>query len=226
MRQELAKQDKRAQSFNKGGMMPEITINNRTEQIDVENYRTLTELIPVIKENYINSEQSLTAISVNGINIINKNENELLNKPLDEINSINISVAQKANILLESINSFHSYIDQLFDKITLTSKFFKNGQQGLGDTVLIDITDTIHTFISLISQVHQNLIVDSDLKLKCGSTIKQLEIHLLSVIKAILYAKKKEDNVMLVDLLEHELKDNLTQWKIAAIPQIKRLNTI
>lgn len=206
--------------------MPEITINNRTEQIDVENYRTLTELIPVIKENYINSEQSLTAISVNGINIINKNENELLNKPLDEINSINISVAQKANILLESINSFHSYIDQLFDKITLTSKFFKNGQQGLGDTVLIDITDTIHTFISLISQVHQNLIVDSDLKLKCGSTIKQLEIHLLSVIKAILYAKKKEDNVMLVDLLEHELKDNLTQWKIAAIPQIKRLNTI
>lgn len=206
--------------------MPEITINNRTEQIDVDNYRTLTELIPVIKENYINSEQSLTAISVNGINIINKNENELLNKPLDEISSINISVAQKANILLESINSFHSYIDQLFDKITLTSKFFKNGQQGLGDTVLIDITDTIHTFISLISQVHQNLIVDSDLKLKCGSTIKQLEIHLLSVIKAILYAKKKEDNVMLVDLLEHELKDNLTQWKIAAIPQIKKLNTI
>lgn len=206
--------------------MPEITINNRTEQIDVENYRTLTELIPVIKESYINPEQSLTAISVNGINIINKNENELLNKPLDEISSINISVAQKANILLESINSFHSYIDQLFDKITLTSKFFKNGQHGLGDTVLIDITDTIHTFISLISQVHQNLIVDSDLKLKCGSTIKQLEIHLLSVIKAILYAKKKEDNVMLVDLLEHELKDNLTQWKIAAIPQIKRLNTI
>lgn len=206
--------------------MPEITINNRSENIDVKSYRTLTELLPVIKESFVNASESLSGIAVNGVNIINNNENELLNKPLDEINSIEIRTTSKTNILLDSIESFQSYIDQLFEKITLTSKFFNNGQQQLGDTVLIDITDTIHTFISLISQVHKNLIVDSDLKLKCGSTIKQLEIHLLSVIKAILYAKKKGDDIMLIDLLEHELKDNLTQWKISAIPQIKKLNTI
>ena len=68
--------------------------------------------------------------------------------------------------------------------------------------------------------------VQSDKKLSSGNTIKQLEIHLLSVVKGILTAEKKNDTVMLMDLLEYELKDNLTQWKITAIPQIKRLNTL
>ena len=206
--------------------MPSITINNKNESINITSYRTLTELLPAIRENYIHDGESLTSISVNGVNVIKNNETEFLNKPLNEINSIEISISTKNSVLLDSIDSFQNYIDQLFHKITLASKFLNNEQYDLGDTILMDITETIHTFISLISQVHQNLIVDSDLKLKSGTTIKQLEIHLLSVIKAILYAKKKNDNVMLVDLLEHELKDNLTQWKILAIPQIKKLNTL
>jgi predicted lipoprotein len=206
--------------------MPSILINNKSESIDVNNYRNLTELLPAIKESYIHDGESLTSISVNGVNVIKNNQSEFFNKPMDEINSIEISITNKNNILLDSIDSFQSYIDQLFNKITLASKFLKNEQYNLGDTILMDITETIHTFISLISEVHKNLIVDSDLKLKSGTTIKQLEIHLLSVIKAILFAKKKNDNVMLIDLLEHELKDNLTQWKILAIPQIKSLNTL
>lgn len=206
--------------------MPSIIINDKDEAINIKSYRTLTELLPTIRENYIHDGESLTSISVNGVNVIKNNETEFLNKPLDEINSIEISISTKNNVLLDSIDSFQSYIDQLHHKITLASKFLNNEQYELGDTILMDITETIHTFISLIGQVHQNLIVDSDLKLKSGTTIKQLEIHLLSVIKAILFAKKKNDNVMLVDLLEHELKDNLTQWKILAIPQIKKLNTL
>lgn len=206
--------------------MPSILINNKSKEINVKSYRNLTELLPAIKENYIQDGESLASISVNGVNVISNNQKEYFSKPMDEINSIEISVSNKNSILLDSIDSFQNYIDQLFNKITLASKFMKNEQYNLGDTILMDITDTIHTFISLISEVHKNLIVDSDHKLKSGTTIKQLEIHLLSVIKAILYAKKKNDNVMLIDLLEHELKDNLTQWKILAIPQIKSQNTL
>jgi hypothetical protein len=210
----------------KGGIMPSITINNKNEHLDIKSYRTLTELLPAIRNNYISSGEFLTGISVNGIDLIKSNEREYLNKPLDEISSIDIQITGKNSILLDSMDSFQNYISQIFDKIDLSVKFFENKQKDLGDTVLMDITDTLHTFISLITQVHQNLIVDSTQKLTSGNTIKQLEIHLLSVIKAILFAKKKNDDVMLTDLLEHELKDNLTQWKILAIPQIKKMNTI
>jgi hypothetical protein len=45
----------------------------------------------------------------------------------------------------------------------------------------------------------------------------------LSVIKALLPAKEKNDVVMLCDLLEYELIDNLTQWKIKVLPELKKL---
>jgi len=105
-------------------------------------------------------------------------------------------------------------------------KFSENDQYKLTETLLLEIIGKIDAFIQLISHIHQSLSVISDERLKSGQTIKQLEIHLLSVVKAILVAQKREDQVMLIDLLDYELKDNLTQWKIVAIPQIKKLNTI
>ena len=54
--------------------MPSIIINNKNESINVKNYRTLTELLPVIKESYIHDGESLTSIAVNGINVIKNNE--------------------------------------------------------------------------------------------------------------------------------------------------------
>ena len=53
---------------------------------------------------------------------------------------------------------------------------------------------------------------------------KSLQIHLLSVMKAILAAYSKEDTIILTDLLEYELKDNLTQWKIHIFTSLKRKN--
>ncbi len=54
-------------------------------------------------------------------------------------------------------------------------------------------------------------------------SIQKLEIHLLSVMKALLQAKEKNDTIMLCDLLEYELADNLTQWKIKVLPELKKL---
>jgi hypothetical protein len=53
--------------------------------------------------------------------------------------------------------------------------------------------------------------------------IKQSHIHLLFVLKGINQAQKKHDSLVLEDLIKYELKDNLTQWKIDLIPQIRRL---
>jgi len=118
------------------------------------------------------------------------------------------------------------YIDGLISTIDLAVSFSKNEQTTLMLAVLGDIIEKIDSFIQLITQIHQGLVIQTDKMLDSGQTIKQLEIHLLSVAKALLLAKRRNDEVMLLDLLDYELKDNLTQWKITAIPQIKRLNTI
>ncbi len=53
--------------------------------------------------------------------------------------------------------------------------------------------------------------------------IKESHIHLLFIMKAINQAVVKQDHLALDDLIKYELKDNLTQWKIDLIPQMKRL---
>ena len=55
--------------------------------------------------------------------------------------------------------------------------------------------------------------------------IKNSHIQLLFVMKAIGQAQLKADIIALQDLIKHELKDNLTQWKIDLIPQLKKLLT-
>ena len=51
--------------------------------------------------------------------------------------------------------------------------------------------------------------------------IKQLNIQHLSIIRSLMYCFKTKDFVGLADLLEYELKDGLTQWKINFIPRLK-----
>jgi hypothetical protein len=53
--------------------------------------------------------------------------------------------------------------------------------------------------------------------------IKSSHIKLLFIMKAISQAQTKNDFIALEDLIKHELKDNLTQWKIDLIPRLKKL---
>jgi hypothetical protein len=52
--------------------------------------------------------------------------------------------------------------------------------------------------------------------------VKNSHIHLLFVMKGINQAFQKQDLVGLEELIKYELKDNLTQWKIDLIPNIRR----
>jgi len=203
-----------------------IQCNNKEIDINTESLRTVSELIPSFKDNHLAQGEYLSSLAINGEHIQNFNQNTILNKPLSEIQHIELRTSNSKSILLETIDDLPKYIDQLLGTINLAVKFSENDQYKLTETLLLEIIGKIDAFIQLISHIHQSLSVISDERLKSGQTIKQLEIHLLSVVKAILVAQKREDQVMLIDLLDYELKDNLTQWKIVAIPQIKKLNTI
>ena len=85
---------------------------------------------------------------------------------------------------------------------------------------MIKIFERLSDFISIVSTIFRDQVYN-----QYDSTtlevLKALKIHQLSIIKALKSAQSKNDQLMLTDLLEYELKDNLTQWKISAIPQLK-----
>lgn len=90
------------------------------------------------------------------------------------------------------------------------------------DKSLIFISNNLELFVQIVIELHRSFHTDEKIKMESTTDIKNLKIHLLSIIKAIYSAKQKNDEIMLCDLIEYELKDNLTQWKINIIPSIRK----
>ena len=206
--------------------MATIEFNQEKKNINTQSIRTVAELIPSIKSNYLSKNEYLSRLFINGEEVNSKNQSLFLQKDLEEKDLVQFKVANSKNILLETIDELPEYIDSLIQRIELAVELSNKQELALAEGVLTEIVGKIDAFIQLITEVHRSLIILSEQKLESGKTIKELEIHLLSITKALLVARKRKDLVMLIDLLDYELKDNLTQWKITVMPQIRRLNTI
>jgi len=89
-----------------------------------------------------------------------------------------------------------------------------------------EVIEIMDLFVQLMSRIYKTVRKRHPQQLQATQTFQQLEIHLLSIMKALLPAKEKNDIIMLNDLLEYELIDNLTQWKIKAIPELKKLRDL
>jgi hypothetical protein len=81
------------------------------------------------------------------------------------------------------------------------------------------LSSDITNFVELTTLLSKILTTKKNITLP---EIKTSHIHLLFILKGINQAQQKNDSLVLEDLIKHELKDNLTQWKIDLIPSIKR----
>lgn len=80
------------------------------------------------------------------------------------------------------------------------------------------LTQDISRFVELTTLLSKKVITSHPNILK---EIKDSHIHLLFIMKGMISAQLKNDILALEELIKYELKDNLTQWKIHLIPQIK-----
>jgi hypothetical protein len=128
------------------------------------------------------------------------------------------------DLAFESIDSCFGYVDYITAQIQKLITFYNAGEVDQANATFMEVIDLMDLYIQLISKVYR--VIRTDLpgqSFNKYESIQKLEIHLLSVIKALLQAKEKEDVIMLCDLLEYELVDNLTQWKIKILPELKKL---
>jgi hypothetical protein len=127
------------------------------------------------------------------------------------------------DLAFESIQSCFGYVDYITAQIQRLIAAYNNGDIEEANDHFVEVIELMDLYIQLITKVYSVLRNElKNLSFK-DEGIQKLEIHLLSVMKALLQAKEKEDIIMLCDLLEYELIDNLTQWKIKVLPELKKL---
>lgn len=120
--------------------------------------------------------------------------------------------------LLEAADLLSPYVNSLKVLVESTVEAVNAGKEEASKEAISLIADRISRLITIVTLLHRECAGS----LSNFEDLKSVEIHLLSVLKAIQTAENTQDMTMLSDLLEYELQDNLTQWKIKAIPQIKR----
>jgi hypothetical protein len=194
--------------------MQEIYINNKKTAISFKD-KDFNHILSSIKTSLNNQYKSITDIKINGVIIENIQEN--LNIPTDKIKKIEVTIKNNNLYLIELINHALSILDQTMSVINqnmLTdndySRFF-----------LKKVLDAVDVLIQIIIKIHRSIDLKNDESIMLLKNMKACEMHLFSVIKAIQHAAIKDDTVIICDLLEHELTDNLKQWKISIIPQLK-----
>lgn len=139
------------------------------------------------------------------------------------MNETNLEKNESLELAFESIDSCYGYIDHIISRIQKLIAHFNANEIQEGNDQLVEVVELMDLYIQLISKVYQVIRLHSKEQVLKDESIQKLEIHLLSVIKALLQAKEKNDLIMLCDLLEYELIDNLTQWKIKVLPELKKL---
>ncbi len=204
-----------------------MTVNSREINRDeIKEQASINEVMDFIQEKFAKENEFFTEVRIDGKTVTEKDEITVLQSPVGQYQQIDFVLKNSQELAFEALSTCSSHLDTLMTRVKETANLYRENKLDQGNQSFIEITEILNLFIELITTIHQTLKVESDQKLPTGRTIQELEIHLLSVVKALLPAKEKNDIIMLCDLLEYELIDNLTQWKITAIPELKRIKTI
>ena len=80
-------------------------------------------------------------------------------------------------------------------------------------------SDHISQFVEVSSLLSQAILPKGH---ALRDNIREQHISLLSILKALASAMENEDTLAQEELINYELRDNLTQWKINLLPQLKK----
>jgi hypothetical protein len=199
-----------------------IFVNNNEFESDTTPNK-LSELIDIVLNKNEFSNSVITQLEVDGNTYDPRVDDIPMELALSDASKVSIFTKNNLELTFEALDSCSEYIDILTENIMELVTLYKQDKVEEANVLFSDLVDILDLYIQLISRIHSTLKTNFKKQVENASILQELEIHLLSVIKAILPAKENDDIIMLSDLLEYELVDNLTQWKIKAIPLMKQM---
>jgi hypothetical protein len=202
-----------------------ILLNSNKINSNFTDTQTLKNLATFVAENHLNTDLLISTVSINNEEI-HGSEIYFDDRIIQPTDQIHFFTQNRLEILFHLLDKGSALLDQLIDKTNRVSSDYAQNKILEADQGLLDLLGLLDLFIQLMTNVHRTIRIEVSTKLSSGQSFHELEIHLLSVLKATLQAKEKQDSIMLYDLIEYELLDNLKQWKIMAIPQLKNLKQI
>jgi hypothetical protein len=213
--------------FNSAGCdMTTITLNKVPLEMAQNSNLTLNDYIDVLLEKHLKNHDVITGIRVDGKLLSLEEENKCLPHVITNFESVDFQIQSTLELAFEALDSCSAYIDAVTLRVRELTDLYSQNLFEDANLKFGDVIDIMDLFVQLMGKINKTLKTNLPDSYTKSNTIQNLEIHLLSVLRSLVPAKEKNDIIMLCDLLEYELIDNLTQWKIKAIPELKSLRKI
>lgn len=204
--------------------MTNVTVNKQTiSQTSFEEDKTFKDLMNYILSDIAKEKEVITNIKINNQELSIEEEKNILLNPIKNYNMIDFTLKSSVELAFEALDSCLAFLDLGLEKIKELSSLYQQNKIDRANSLFAEVIEIMDTFVQLMSKINITLKRNSGKGFVKSDTVQKLEIHLLGVLKALIPAKEKEDIIMLCDLLEYELTDNITQWKLSAIPELKKL---
>lgn len=203
-----------------------VTINNSQILQDINEGNTVSELVQTILAKDEHAERILSQIAVDGQPLTIDEEEAVMAQKLTNFQSINFTLKTNIQLAFDALDSCNFYVDNLVKQITELTQAYQQCNSETANALFAEVIEVADLFIQLLARIQRTLRLHLGEQWSKPATIKHLELHLLSILKALIPAKEKNDIIMLCDLLEYELVDNLKQWKIKALPELRGLRPL
>jgi hypothetical protein len=203
--------------------MANIFLNDSLLSLNAYQYRNFAELLPLVKENYIGQDLILTEIKLNNFKITPDIKKDYLKQSLKTDDIIYLKTENKKSHTYDLLIELQNLMERMIKAIDPLCEAYKQSNINDCNNKITPLLNSIEIFIESYILISQRIDEKSQFKINYSNEIKEIKIHLLSILKAIKPAMNKHDTLMLTDLLQYELKDNLTKWKIQIIPLLKDL---
>jgi hypothetical protein len=203
--------------------MTQVTANRSSVTQKFNENSTVDQLVEELMIQEGRSNDILTSISLDGREVQISETNEF-NRKIGDFKNIDITFQSTLDLAFEALDSAQGFVEEVAQSIRQLAGFYQAGKTNEANLAFAETIERLDLFVQLMARIHLSFKSGIGEGYRKLDSMQTLEIHLLSVLKALLPAKEKEDIIMLCDLLEYELIDNLTQWKIKVIPELKQLN--
>ncbi len=203
--------------------MTQVTLNQSPLKNSIQQDQSLDELVTFIFDHEVSKENILVNINLDGEIIPFEDGLRVATAKVSSFKEIDFEIKSSLELAYEALDSCNDYIDLLVKKIRHLTDCYNKNELDLANDSFSEVIDILDLYTQLFARIHSTLKRNLPDTFKVGEDIQKLDIHLLSILKALIPAKENGDIIMLCDLLEYELIDNLTQWKIKIVPALKKL---
>ncbi|MCR9206394.1 MAG: hypothetical protein NXH75_17565, partial [Halobacteriovoraceae bacterium] len=172
--------------------MTDLTLNRTPLKKNFSNVQSLSEVIDHVFDEEINPEMILTNIIVDGETIPFEEGMDISKKSLNNFKEVNFETQSSLELAFEAVDSCNDYIDLLVDKIQEMNTLYQQGKTLEANEHFGEMIDILDLYVQLFNKIHQTIKRNMKGEFSLSEKIQKLDIHLLSVLKALIPAKEKE----------------------------------